>query len=744
MTTYSVVGKPVTRQEGPDKVSGKFLYSADVVLPGMIWGKVLRSPYSHARIISIDASRAMALPGVHAVITGKDTAGMRVGRMVRDVPLLAEDKVRFAGERVAAVAADDPDIAEEALLLIDVEYEPLPAVYDPIEAMDPGSPEVHEGSPTFDTYSGTVQPQGNILNHSTWSNGDVEQGFLESDLIFEHTFTTTWVHQGYMEPYACVVDIDDAGRIQVWANNKVPYTLRKQLAVAIGVPEDKVLVNPCGIGGDFGGKSPAMNVPLAYLLAQRAGRPVKMIMTYIEELKAGNPRHPSVITIKTGVKQDGRFWARESRVIYDGGAYSGFRGRPGLAGSRDAAGGQYHIPNFQIDSYMIYTNNVPCGSYRAPGQPQVAFAVESHTDMIARAMGMDPYDLRLRNVVRDGQVCATGASYNYLRGEETLRAAAEAAGWGSPKSGPYVGRGMSLGQRPQGQSVYSARVTMDENAHVTYYTLVPETGTGIHTVGRQVVAEDLGVPIQDVSAVQMNTDGAHDDSGSGSGSSVGGTHAALGAAQGVRRELTLMAAEFYGWSEERIIFQGGRVFVEGDPQQGVPIQELAAKVVAATGKPIDFAMTTQAEEPDVTCFCAQVAEVEVDPETGEVKLTKFITAHDVGTIHNPLTHQGQIEGAVVQGLGYALMEELLSEEGQISTLSMGDVKTPTIRDIPELITVLVEAPGGNGPFGAKTIGEQPLPPVAPAIANAVQDAVGVRIQDLPITAEKVLAALKSK
>ena len=285
---------------------------------------------------------------------------------------------------------------------------------------------------------------------------------------------------------------------------------------------------------------------------------------------------------------------------------------------------------------------------------------------------------------------------------------------------------------------------MDENAHVTYYTLVPETGTGIHTVGRQVVAEDLGVPIQDVSAVQMNTDGAQDDSGSGSGSSVGGTHAALGAAQGVRRELTLMAAEFYGWPEERIVFQGGRVFVEGDPQQGVPLQELAAKVVAATGKPIDFAMTTQAEEPDVTCFCAQVAEVEVDPETGEIKLTKFITAHDVGTIHNPLTHQGQLEGAVVQGLGYALMEELLSEEGQISTLSMGDVKTPTMRDIPELITVLVEAPGGNGPFGAKTIGEQPLPPVAPAIANAVQDAVGVRIQDLPITAEKVLDALKSK
>ena len=744
MTTYAVVGKPVTRQEGPDKVSGSFRYAADVNLPGMIWGKVLRSPYPHARIVNIDVSRAVALPGVHAVITGKDTAGMRIGRTVRDVPLLAEDKVRFVGEKVAAVAASDPDIAEEALTLIEVEYEPLPAVFDPVEAMDPSAPLVHEGSPAFESSGGLVQPQGNILNHSTWSNGDLEQGFQESDLIFEHTFTTTWVHQGYMEPYACVVDIDDTGRIQVWANNKVPFTLRTQLASALGLPEDRILVNPCGIGGDFGGKSPAMNVPLAYFLCQRSGRPVKMVMSYIEELMAGNPRHPSVVTIKTGVKSDGKFWARHSQVVYNGGAYCGFRGRAGLAGSRDAAGGQYHIPNFEIDSYMIYTNNVPCGSYRAPGQPQVAFAVESHTDMIAKEMGIDPYELRLRNVVHDGEMCATGALYNNLRGEETLRAVAEAANWGSPKSGPYVGRGMSLGQRPQGQSVYSVRVTMDENARATLHTLVPETGTGSHTVGRQIVAEDLGIPAGDVMAVQMDTDGGIDDSGAGSGSSVGGTSAALGAAQGVRRELTLMAAEFYGWPEEAIRFRDGRVFVEGDPERGVPIKELASRAVSALGRPISADLMTQAEEPNVTCFCAQVAEVEVDPETGEVKLRKFVTAHDVGTIHNPITHQGQIDGAVVQGVGYALMEELLSEEGQISTLSMGDVKTPTTQDIPELATVLVEAPGGNGPYGAKTIGEQPLPPVAPAIANAVYDAVGVRIQELPITAQKVLEALRSK
>ena len=445
MTTYAVVGRPVTRQEGPDKVSGTFLYAADVALPGMLWGKVLRSPFPHARIVSIDATRARSLAGVRAVITGKDTAGMRVGRMVRDVPLLAEDTVRFVGEKVAAVAAVDPDTAEEALTRIDVEYEPLPAIFDPLEAMEPGAPLVHEGSPIFASASGPIQAHGNILNHATWSAGDLAQGFRESDRIFEHTFTTTWVHQGYMEPYACVVALDAAGRIQVWANNKVPYTLRKQLADALGFSEDQIVVNPCGIGGDFGGKSPAMNVPLAYFLSLRSGRPVKMIMSYTEELMAGNPRHPAVVTIKTGVKSDGTFWARHSTVVYNGGAYSGFRGRPGLAGSRDAAGGQYHIPHVQVDSYMVYTNNVPCGSYRAPGQPQVVFAVESHTDMIAHAMGIDPYALRLRNVLQDGQVCATGGRYQHVRGEATLRAAVEAANWGAPKSGPYVGRGISLG-----------------------------------------------------------------------------------------------------------------------------------------------------------------------------------------------------------------------------------------------------------------------------------------------------------
>ena len=741
MTTYSVVGKPVTREDGPDKVSGKTIYPADLVLPGMVWGKVLRSPFPHAKILHIDTSRAMKLPGVRAVITGKDVAGRRIGRNLLDIPFLAEEKVRFVGEKVAAVAADDPDTAEDALTLIDVEYEELPAVFDPVEAMKPGAPLVHEGITTYDSPDGPVHFQGNILCHETWSGGDLEQGFRESDLVFKHTFTTTWVHQGYIEPYTSVVDVDDSGRIQIWANNKSPFQLRDQIAHALGLREDQVNVNPCGLGGDFGGKAGTMDVPAAYFLSLRSGRPVKMIMNYIEELMAGNPRHPSVITIKTGVKADGQFWARKSNAVFNGGAYGGFRGSASLRGGRQVGGGPYRIPNFQIDSYMTYTNNVPCGSYRAPGEPQAVFAVESHTDMIAREMGLDPYELRLKNVVHEGDVSATGQLFYHMRAEETLRAAAEAAGWGSPKKGPYFGRGIALGQRPAAGSISARKVTLDEDAKATLYSPVPDTGVGSQTLGRQFVAEDLGISPEDVGVVNLATDDMQFDRGAGAATSRVAGYAALRAAQEVRKKLTGLAAEFYGWPEERIVFQAGRVFVEGDPAKGIPIQELAAKSVAAMGGPITGEVSHTLDHAEVTSYCAQVAEVEVDPETGQVKVHKIVTAHDVGTIVNPLGHQGQIEGAVIQGLGFALMEELESEEGRISTLSLGETKIPTMNDIPELVTELVESPAGTGPYQGKGIGENPISPVAPAIAAAVYDAVGVRIQDLPITAEKVLSKL---
>ena len=393
VASFTTVGTPVKRGEGPDKVSGQTLYTADFNLPGLLWGKVLRSPLPHARIVSIDTSRAKAVPGVHTVITGQDIPDRLVGRLLRDCPVLARDRVRFVGEKVAAVAAEDADAAEEALLLIDVEYEELPAVFEPSAAMEPSAPVLH---PDMPSYIGLPQPAASISNvfaHNQWVKGDVSQGFRESDQVYEHTFSAQLMHQGYIEPHACMARVDDAGHVELWVNNKAPFNLRSQLSAVWDIPEDRITLQPTSIGGDFGGKGSFMDAPLCYYLALHSGSPVKMVMDYLQELMAGNPRHPAVITVKTGVKNDGTLWAREAQVVFNSGAYGAFKPRVYLGGA-DHLGGAYRVPHVSIDSYMVYTNNVPCGHMRAPAKPQVHFAVESHMDMIAEGLGLDPLEFR--------------------------------------------------------------------------------------------------------------------------------------------------------------------------------------------------------------------------------------------------------------------------------------------------------------------------------------------------------------
>ena len=741
---YSAVGLPIVRGEGPDKVSGKALYAADVVLPGMLWGKVLRSPFPHAKIISIDTSRARNLPGVHAVLTAQDLPDRRVGRLLRDIPVLARDRVLFVGEKVVAVAAEDPDLAEEALLQVDVEYEELPAVFDPHQAMEPSAPLLHEGMASYEGLPQPISSIPNVFAHNSWEKGDVDQGFRESDLIFEHTFNLQLMHQGYIEPHACMVSIDDGGRVQIWVNNKAPFNLRSQLAAAWGMPEEQINLNPCSIGGDFGGKGSFMDAPLCYYLALHSKKPVKMVMDYIQELMAGNPRHPAAITLKTGVKKDGRLWARQARLVFNSGAYGAFKPRVYLGGA-DRSGGPYLIPHVSIASYMVYTNNVPCGHMRAPAKPQVTFAVESHMDMVAREMGLDPYEFRLRNILHDGDVNPVGGSWQDIRAEETLRAGAVAADWSGAKTKPHWGRGMAISDQPSGTGQSAASVCMDGAGRATLRMSLWDTGTGAHTILRQVVAEELTIPVDDVSLEVRDTDAVPFDSGSG-GSRVTYTsgQAALGAARDLLNKLIALAAELFDCPADRIRLESGRFLMEGDTPRILPMQEVAATAVSATQGPIVGEMTYTAPASRVTSFCTQVAEVEVDIETGEVKVNRVVTAHDVGTIINPITHQGQIDGGVIQGLGYALMEEMQTEEGCISTLSLGEYKIPTIKDIPQLDTVLLEPAPGPAPFEGKGIGETSNVPVAAAIANAVHDAVGVRIRDLPITAEKVLAALKQQ
>jgi CO/xanthine dehydrogenase Mo-binding subunit len=721
---HRIVGQPIARIDGIEKVTGGVRYSGDVTLPGLCWGKALRSPLPHARILRIETSRARALAGVLAVLTAQDLPDVLVGRRMFDMPVLARDRVRFIGEKVAIVAAIDPDIAEEALALIDVEYEDLPAVFDPVEAIKAGAPVLHDDP---GGYAGALpeRPHPNVQSVLRFKLGDVEAGFREADRLFEHTFTTQLAHQGYLEPHAGVVAIDERGRVQVWASNKMPFRLKELLSLALQLPPEQIRVNLTPIGGDFGGKGSLMDLPLAYHLARVTGRPVKMVMRYTEELMAGNPRHPSVITMRTGVTNDGRIVARRVKALFNSGAYAAFKPAPSVnLGGTGMGAGVYRIPNLLIEGSCVYTNNIPCGHARSPGEPQMVFAGESHMDMIAREIGLDPAELRRRNLLEDGDHLANGHHLEHVRATETLEAALKASHWSEPKSGPWIGRGVAMTHRHIGVGFTNARVLLTTKGKVVLSTALPDTGTGAPLVLRQIVAEVLGLSLEDVTIELANTDDFTTDSGVG-GSRVThtGGRAAYHAAEKLKEQIQAEATKL-----------------------GIPASSLAgvAEAVAREGRTLEASHFYDAKSHSaVTSFTAQVAEVAVDPQTGQVTIRRFTTAHDVGTIINPIGHQGQIEGGLIQGLGFALMEEMKTEDGRISTLSLGDVKLPTIQDIPPLTTVLLQEPVGPGPFNAKAIGEGSISAVAPAIANAVADACGVRILDLPITAEKIYFALRA-
>jgi CO/xanthine dehydrogenase Mo-binding subunit len=745
--TYNAVGKPIGRVEGPAKVSGAATYSADIRLPEMIWGKALRSPLPHARIVRIDTSAAERLPGVLAVLTATDLPDLLIGRRVYDMPVLARDRVRFIGEKVAIVAAESPDLAEEALGHIEVDYEELPAVFDAQEAMKADAPLLH---PQYRLYPHApaqyFSDLPNVHSHVTWALGDVEQGFGAASQIFEHTFTTHYVHQGYIEPHASVVAIESDGRAHVWLSNKMPFRTRELLADAVQIPLEQILVHPIPIGGDFGGKGSLMDLPLCYHLARRTGRPVKMVMTYTEELMAGNPRHPTTIVLRTGVTREGAIVAREARVIFNSGAYAAFKPTPvvNITGASQAAGA-YGIPNIRIDAYSVYTNCVPAGHMRAPGDPQVTFAVESAMDMMAEALGLDPLEFRRRNLLKDGDRLPSGHPVEHVKVQETLDAAVHASRWGQLKPRPNVGRGLAVSHRHIGIGDANAQITVEGDGAVTLLTAAPDTGTGSHTVLRQIVAETLSVPIEQVRVQVATTDVFEADSGAG-GSRV--THVAgqatYQAAQALKGLIHEVAAQLLGCQPHEVRLTGGRCAMAASRERSLSLADVARAALAHERSLCVQKTYRVAEYPHMTGFTAQAVELEVDRETGQMTLLDVVTAHDVGTIIYPLGHQGQIEGGLIQGIGFGMIEEMRAEEGRVSTLSLGDYKIPNIKDIPPLTTVLVQEALGPVPFQGKSIGESSVTPITAAIANALHDAVGVRICDLPITAEKVYQALQAQ
>ncbi len=743
--TYTVVGKPLGQVEGPAKVTGAATFTADVILPEMIWGKVLRSPLPHARIVSIDTKAAEQMPGVLAVLTARDLPDTLTGRVVYDTPVLARDQVRFIGEKVAVVAAEDPDVAEDALALIEVEYQELPAVFDAEEAMNPDAPLLH---PDYRSYPHAPEKffseLPNVHSHVTWQVGDIQEGFAQAQQVFEYTFTTHSQHQGFIEPHASVVSVDSEGRAHLWISNKMPVRAQKLLADAVELPQEQVVVHPVCIGGDFGGKGSLMDAPLCYHLSKRTGRPVKMVMTYTEELMAGNPRHPATISLRTGVTDQGKVVAFQARVVFDSGAYAGFKPVPivNIPGANSAAG-VYGTPHVKIDAYSVYTNCVPSGHVRAPGDPQVTFAVESSMELIAEAMGIDPLEFRKRNLVQDGDLLPDGHRLEHVRIRQTLEAAIESSNWGKPKAHPHVGRGVAASYRHIGAGEANAEIRLESDGTVKVITPVPDTGTGAHTVLQQVVAETWPLPVEQVQ-VEARPELFETDSGAGASRVtyvVGQLVKEM--TEELRASVCRVAATALECQAEEVVFEDGHYTVKGSSDRTLTLAQVAE---AGSGKPELSIRKTQVnrDNPQVTTFTAQVVELEVDPETGQIKILEVVTSHDVGTIINPIGHRGQIDGGLIQGIGFGMIEEVVMEEGQVSTLHLGDYKLPNIKDIPPLKTVLVQEEIGPAPFQSKAIGESSITPIAAAIANAVYDAVGVRFYNLPITAEKVYRALRER
>ncbi len=749
--TGRAVGQAVKRVDGIAKVTGRALYAGDIERPGMTYGRCLRSPHPSARIVSIDARRATALQGVHAVLTSADVPDTRYGRMCKDIPILAKGVVRFVGEKVAAVAAETVEIAEAALELIDVEYAELPAVFSSEDAMRPTAPIIH--SEPVEVFPGAAAgihgelsmypPIPNVISQLKIGHGDVARALSGAYKVFEHRFAVPSVHQGYIEPHTCLVSIGADGLVDLWIANKGPHIARAHMAAAIGVPENRIRFNPVAIGGDFGGKGSLMDALLCYYLARAAGRPVKMVMNSFEELTAANPRHSASVTLRTGIDRDAKLLAIEAQVVFNAGAYAGFVPVPTLHGGYGELAGTYRVPHCAIEVLRVYTNTVPCGHMRAPGAPQVAFAVESHIDMIAHAMALDPIEMRRRNAIAEGDSTPLGEKRRLLRCRETIDAGARAFGWDKPKQ-PGIGRGISIYEHPPGNFGKSTvTLTMGADGRITLMLGSPDTGTGFHTIAAQLVAEHFGVSVDEITIVQGDTLSSGFEAGA-SGQRLTTTigQAIAAAADKMKQDLTALAAERLNCAPADVrMGEDGSFSASGAAIDRRTLMSWAA----ARGKaPLSCQGENTPGPSDRTSFVAHFAEVAVDRETGQVRLRRVVTAHDVGTIVNPILHQGQIEGGLIQAVGQAMSERIVLKDGAVITAHLGDYKLPTVMDIPELETVLLPGGGGVAPFSTTAIGEMSNVAVPAAITNAVFDAVGVRLVELPVSAEKVLEGLSEQ
>lgn len=774
------IGKTFRRLDYETKVTGRAQYLADMSVPGMCHGRILRSPYPHARIIKIDASRALKVPGVMAVLTRDDILhdeGIEpfYGPVFKDQTIVAVEKVRHVGDPVAAVAALDSDAAEEALRLIEVEYEELPAVLDVHEALEPGATLVHESvrvpESGFADLAEIKPVEGtNICTHFKLNRGDIQKGFAESDHIFEDIFTLPATQHCFLETHACIASVEPGGRITVWATTQNPFVVRTQLANIFKVPVAKVRVIVPYLGGGYGGKVYPKVEPITVALAQKAGRPVRVVLSR-EEVFYTITKHAAVIRMKTGVKNDGTLIARECEIHLDTGAYAEIGPRVAKKSGYTAAG-PYKIPNLKIDSYSVYTNKPPAGAFRGFGVSQSAWAVESQMDIIAAALKIDPLELRKQNGYDEGDKFVTEETLRAVGLKECLDEVAKSIGWQKKVEGtsassvePFKGskvegkketnikRGKGLACMIKATitpSISCAVVKLNEDASLSIYTGTVEMGQGSETVLAQIAGKELGIPIQTIQVLGVDTDVVpYDLTTSSSRSTFHMGKAVQLAAQDILRQLKQIVVKEYGVPEDKVTFAGGKIRL---PETQLDYAEAMFKRFGMQGGTLvgegQVKTSTKNEfgEKSTSAFwflAAGAAEVEVDVDTGKFKLIKYATAVDVGKALNPLGCRQQLAGAAITGIGQAMFEEIAYDNGQLINPNLVDYVLPSLGDMPPVIDpICVEVPDRNGPFGAKGIGESALIPVAPAIANAVFDAVGVRIRDLPIKAEKIFLALE--
>ncbi len=748
---YDVVGTRPIRHDGLDKVIGAAKFGADTQLSGMLHGKVLRSPHAHARIKSIDTSKAEALPGVTAVVTSKDFP--IIGNVVIDLAeggsrllaehIMAADKARYKGHAVAAVSATSPHIAETALGLIDVDYEVLQPVLSIQNAMKDDAPLLHDTLTTHFKIERFARgddtgAQSNIASHIQHKLGDIDKGFSDADVIVEGEYTTQTVHQGYIEPHASTATWAGDGRLTIWTCTQGAFAIRSSCSAILDIPESRIKVIPTEIGGGFGAKATTYLEPVAAILAKKSGRPVKVIMSRKDVFEGTGPAAASLMRTKIGATKDGKITAAKLWLAFDAGA---FPGSP-IGGATMCATGPYNIENLLVDGYDVVTNHQKVQAYRAPGQPQGSFSVEPLMDELAEKLGLDPLELRLRNVVKEGDRQPNGVPHPVFGAKELQEAMRDHDHYQTPLSGPNQGRGAAIGYRWQGGQASSVTINVNSDGTINLTSGSVDIG-GTRTAIAMQAAEVLGISAEDVSPAVADTDSVGYTANTGGSRTAFDTgYAAVKAAEEINRLMALRAALIFEVDEGDITVEGGQ-FVCPSTEDKISFKELSARLMR-TGGPVTCSVSTVS--PGIgPVIAGNLVDVEVDPETGKVDVLRYTAFMDVGTAVHPAYVEGQIQGGTVQGIGWALNEGYVyDDDGVMLNSSFLDYRMPTALDVPMIDTVLIEVPNPKHPFGLRGVGEAPIIPPLSALAIAVSDAIGVRMHDLPLTPDVILTALESK